>query len=228
LTRLADHLDTHGSPIDYQRRRRLNYRDLLPAGQWQRLCHDAGAPPGFDLRARPVRCFLFERISGIPAELAPPAYAITSTPHRSALLELPAYLTPQLLAALDNAATEFLTAAGVHDEPVTWQPPPELVSDLDLPSDDPDHVDIKALHELLRQQQRISLSHAAEFLGTSIDSSATCSNPSPARQPHTRSPMLRRASRHSRHRAPHSHRTPSPPYTTIKACPYLRSPGGCT
>jgi hypothetical protein len=169
LTRLADHLDTHGSPIDYQRRRQLTYRHLLPAGQWQRLCHEAGAPPGLDLRARSVRCFLFERISGMPAELAPPAYAITNAPHRSAVLELPAYLTPQLLAELDNAATEFLAAAGVHDEPVTWQPPPELVADLDLPGDDPDRIDIHALHELLRQQQRISLSRAAECLGTSID-----------------------------------------------------------
>jgi hypothetical protein len=103
LTRLADYLDTYGSPIDYQRRRQLTYRDLLPADQWQRMCHDVGAPPGLDLRARSVRCFLFERISGIPAELAPPAYAIMNAPHRSALLELPAYLTPQLLAELDKS-----------------------------------------------------------------------------------------------------------------------------
>jgi transposase len=169
LTRLADHLDTDGSPIDYQRRRQLTYRDLLPADHWQHLCHQAGAPPGLDLRARSARCFLFERISGMPAELAPPAYAITTPAHRNALLELPAYLTPQLLAQLDNAAIEFLTSAGVHDEPVTWQPSPELATGLDLPGHDPDRVDIQALHDLLRQQERISLSRTAERLNTSID-----------------------------------------------------------
>jgi predicted HTH domain antitoxin len=169
LIRLADHLDTCGSPIDYERRRRLAYHDLLPTDEWQRLCHQAGASPGLDARARSARCYLFERISGTPAELAPPAYAITDPFQRTTATEFPVHLTPTLQTHLDNAGREFLTRMGVGDEPITWQPPTELGAGLNLPGHDPDRIDVQALHDLVRRRERISWSRLAELLGTSID-----------------------------------------------------------
>ncbi|QHE73753.1 MULTISPECIES: hypothetical protein [Rhodococcus] len=38
LTRLADHLIAEPPPIDYDRRRRLDYRALLPDDLWQMIC----------------------------------------------------------------------------------------------------------------------------------------------------------------------------------------------
>ena len=34
LLRLHEYLQVHPAPIDYQRRRTLNYDDLLPEAQW--------------------------------------------------------------------------------------------------------------------------------------------------------------------------------------------------
>jgi hypothetical protein len=169
LVRLADHLDNDGVPIDYRRRRQLDYRGLLPTDEWRQACQRADALPGLDVRARAARCFLFERISSLPAELAPPGYAVTDPAERTALVEFPIHLTPNLLTHLDNAGHEFLTRAGVPDEPVTWQPPANLATGLDLPGHDPDRVDMQALHELIRGQKRISLTRTAELLDTSID-----------------------------------------------------------
>ncbi|MFI8931557.1 TniQ family protein [Streptomyces sp. NPDC053474] len=41
LSALADYLDQEGSPVDYHRRRAVDYRDLLPWGAWRQLCRDA-------------------------------------------------------------------------------------------------------------------------------------------------------------------------------------------
>ncbi|MCZ4088519.1 TniQ family protein, partial [Streptomyces antarcticus] len=42
LSALADYLDREGSPIDYDRRRAVDYRDLLPLDTWTELCRDIG------------------------------------------------------------------------------------------------------------------------------------------------------------------------------------------
>jgi TniQ len=45
VLRLAALLDTQDVPIDYARRRHLDYTDLLPESQWGQLCRDAGVSP---------------------------------------------------------------------------------------------------------------------------------------------------------------------------------------
>lgn len=63
---MADYLDTHSLPIDYQRRRELSYDGLLPDSTWSRLCGHAGIRPT-TRKAAAARSVLFERISGLPA-----------------------------------------------------------------------------------------------------------------------------------------------------------------
>jgi hypothetical protein len=93
LIRLADYLDHHDVPIDYARRRRLDYTHLLPAAQWKQVCNDALLQPGYGRRHQLARSFLFERISGLPYERLPgspgPSHAFNTTFKR-----FPFLLTP--------------------------------------------------------------------------------------------------------------------------------------
>ena len=131
LIRLADHLDAHPPPIDYQRRRHLDYTGLLPETAWSRICRCSGTRPE---GASTARRYLRERLSGLPAfaNPLPPAEAVAS----ASLALFPTRLTPELKAALDEYALTFLAEQGISDEPVHWQPPTELLSGLRLPGAD--------------------------------------------------------------------------------------------
>lgn len=166
LTLLADHSTaTTETPIDYQRRRQLDYTGLLPPAEWARICRDTGTAGGSAARARSVRLYLFERLSGSPAAAAPDT-AGDDAPKKAA--EFPRYLTPALNQALFAYAECFLRQQAVTDEPVVWHPPMELMCGLTLPSAGPEALDMPLLHRLIRRD-RLSLSAAADRLHTAID-----------------------------------------------------------
>jgi len=74
LTRLHAFLTAHPSPIDYRRRRQLDYTDILTAEQWNRLWKHAEAVH----RPVPVaaaRIWLYERLSGSAAGTRSPFVA---------------------------------------------------------------------------------------------------------------------------------------------------------
>jgi AraC-like DNA-binding protein len=168
LTRLADYLDDHDVPIDYQRRRRLGYSDLLPPQQWLDLCRRIGVPPGQGRRDKIARCMLFARISGFPMEAAPDFAATGEAYFRAETARFAAIRTPEFVAALDETARDFLARHRVRGEPVTWHPPGSLLSDLDLPRPDPSLIDVARLHELVRERAH-PVRHAAEIMGTTVD-----------------------------------------------------------
>ena len=163
LIRLADHLDAHPPPIDYQRRRHLDYTGLLPETAWSRICRRSGTRPE---GASTARRYLRERLSGLPAfaNPLPPAEAAAS----ASLALFPTRLTPELKAALDEHALTFLAEQGLTDEPVHWQPPTELLGGLRLPGADITGVDLPELHRLIRQQQ-LPPGVAAKHLSVSVD-----------------------------------------------------------
>lgn len=168
LIRLADYLDTHDVPIDYRRRRRLNYTGLLPHEHWVAICRRTGTSLGHGRREQAVRSQLFQRISGHPIEAAPGYLSGSEAPFRAEAARAAALRTPELAAELDQAAYEFLAGQGVRGEPVTWQPPISLLNGLDLPGPDPTRIDLPHLHRIIRQQKN-PVRHAAESLGTSIE-----------------------------------------------------------
>jgi len=148
LTRLSDHLAEHPSPIDYTRRRRLDYRNLLPDNEWVPIFETTD----FDALDRAdtgllIRTWLFGRISMLPPEMAP-FTAATGEPdggHR-AVVEL---LAPPIADQLDEVASRFLEQHTIVGEPITWSPPLELVADLELPGPDVDQIRIDDLHQAL-------------------------------------------------------------------------------
>jgi len=64
-------LDAAGSPIDYDRRRQLDYTELLTEPTWRTICQGDQAMAAAGLNVDAAKRFLFEKISGLPAEYAP-------------------------------------------------------------------------------------------------------------------------------------------------------------
>jgi hypothetical protein len=163
ITRLGQYLSGHTIPIDYQRRRALDYSLLLPDGRWEQICIEAGHRQGFAWKPVSVRCLLYEKISGAPARCAPRSFA---RPHDANFLyltrNLPYVLTQPIARRLDEEASQFLSANGI-DEPLTWQPPLDLVADLDLPGADPRLVDIAELHQSAARASGTVASVAAQL-----------------------------------------------------------------
>lgn len=168
VTRLADYVDDNDVPIDYQRRRQLDYSDLLPPPQWLDLCRRTGVPSGQGRRGKMARCMLFARISGLPVEAAPDFAATGEAYFRAETARFAAIRTPEFAAELDKTARDFLARHRIRGEPVTWRPPLGILSDLDVPGPDPSLLDVARLHELVRQRAH-PVQHAAAVLGTTVD-----------------------------------------------------------
>jgi hypothetical protein len=166
LVRIAEYIGHHDSPIDYRRRARLDYSTLLPDDVWAGICRRTGTSGSHTLRGRIVRCFLFERLSGLPAGIAP--FAVDDTLFRGKVVDFPRYLTPHLASELDEHVRDFLAERGIGGEPPTWAPPADLLDGLCLPGSDPAAVDLAELHRIMAGK-RIKLGAAAAHLGTDRD-----------------------------------------------------------
>ncbi|MFF3860446.1 LysR family transcriptional regulator [Streptomyces sp. NPDC002209] len=168
LVRLSDYLDAHDVPIDYERRRNLDYSRLLPREHWHTICWRTGTLPGSGRRERVVRCHLFQRLSGLPIEASPGYSGEHEARFRNEVAQFVVWQTPELADELDIEARSFLAQHGIREEPVTWQPPTALHNELCLPGADPDRIDISHLHRMVRQREN-PVQHAAEILGSSVE-----------------------------------------------------------
>lgn len=191
LDRLADYLDANSTPIDYGRRRLLDYTGLLPHARWLEICRRTGTPPGTGRRERIARSQLFQRLSGLPAESAPDDLGgLDSAEFRATSLRFTALQTPEFVHALQQEALEFLASHHIHDEPVAWQPPTTLLAGLSLPGPDPAHVDLPRLHQLVRERQH-PVQYAAQVLGTTVEAIRHALDEHPAPAP----PLTKNAAR---------------------------------
>lgn len=177
LTAMADLLAGIDVPIDYQRRRRLNYGGLLPDGLWIRMCRETGSRKNTSTSARIARCYLYEQLSGNDATAAP--FALDDNEFRTKSADFPVHLTPELAAALHTHAGDFLAAADIYSEPVSWEPLTELLDQHQLPGTDPATVDVAALQRLIRDENQ-TLGHAATHLDTTLDAARYCLSKHPA------------------------------------------------
>lgn len=166
LIRMADYLADHEVPIDYQRRRPADYTMLLPNKVWSQICRDTATPGPRPARARIVRCFLFERLSGQPTSTSP--WALDDSAFRTKTADFPRHLTPELAQTLNEHAHAFLAEQGIADEPVTWHPPDKPLTGLDPTGPDPAAVDVADLHRVTAVDG-ITLGTAARRLNTSLD-----------------------------------------------------------
>ncbi|MEU8737181.1 TniQ family protein [Streptomyces halstedii] len=187
LVRLADYLDAHEVPIDYQRRRMLDYTDLLPEARWRQICDDAGVQPGQGRRLTVARSTLFEQMSGLPAHLAPAHFAITRAMDRPHVNYFAAFLTPEVRDGLHRAGADFLAQHGIEGEPLAWEPPTVIADGLEAAGHDLEKIDISCLHHMVRSPS-MTTEQAARELGTSHEAVRVLLHRSPApAQPRPRS-----------------------------------------
>jgi TniQ len=164
IERASEFLDANSPPIDYRRRRKMDFSGILPLTVWHQICTEQGLLNLIPC-ADAVRCFLVERLSLHPVVL--------SSAEANRLKRYLGGQTPSMARALDRHCREYLTAQGAGNEPLTWSLDTDLIRDLNLPGPDPGRVDIEALHALIRHEC-CSLDQAAEHLGVSTAVIAYC------------------------------------------------------
>lgn len=117
---LARTLDSEAPPIDYARRRRLDYAALLPRNAWAAICAQTGVSPGGDRRWHLARLQLYTQLTGNSSRAASFPLVPAATPR--ALEEAAGSMPPQVAQLLHAHAEEFLAALDIR-EPVHWAPP---------------------------------------------------------------------------------------------------------
>lgn len=162
LDLLAEHVLATEVPIDYQRRRSLDYSTLLPDSAWLRVCRETDTAAQGPARAAVARFYLQERIAGSHAESD-----VITPALRTKIADFPYYLTPELSDALDDHAVEFLAGQGVHGEPVHYHPSARCLRGLQLPGTNPDSADIDTLHHHV--QAGLALGQAAKLADVELE-----------------------------------------------------------
>lgn len=139
LIRIADILDAHGCPIDYHARRELPFEVFLDDREWNEIRSRLTAESGKSAQRGVVQCWMYERVSGSPARQCG---AAINTPNFDAeLADFNDFVTPDLIARLDQLAQAFLRRHGYGHDPLRWEPDVEPCFD-DVP---PLPVQLRAL-----------------------------------------------------------------------------------
>ena len=162
LNLLAEHLLSTDVPIDYQRRRSLDYSTLLPESAWLRVCRETDTAAQGPARAAGARFYLQERVLGSHAQ-----NDVITPALRTKIADFPYYLTPELSDALDDHAVEFLASQGVHGEPVHYHPSTRCLRGVQWPGANPDSADIETLHHHVRAG--VALGLAARMAGVELE-----------------------------------------------------------
>ncbi len=161
LCSLAHHLDDHGSPIDYERRRRLVPAAPISPDQWRELCYRTGTQPGEQLNNKTTQAprylnaqrYLNQLLTG--ADLTDPRHplALRSAPDRSRYSAFPSSLTLDQRDALHQHAIGILHDLNI-DEPLTWEPPQQCAAGLDLPGRRLDDIDLEEVRRIVITEQQ--------------------------------------------------------------------------
>ena len=166
ITALASRLDTHGSPIDYARRRTLfgSRAAFLDQQRWLRLEKSLRSnPAGSHLHAQR---WLFETLTGSSIRLAHPALAPATAADYGYYQRFRWRLLPAEADLLHQQAQELLDQHHV-DEPLRWSPqlPGQHLEDLILPGPGPTSITPDQVRQLA-PSGAFSIAQLAKNLGT--------------------------------------------------------------
>jgi hypothetical protein len=173
ICNIAGYLDTHGSPIDYGRRRAVITPALLTAAGWQDMCGRAGEHPGRPTRGRDLiprhvqaQRYLCQLLTGSDLDDPRNPLAFRTAADQAQHFIFTDTPTTRLRQELHEHAAACLRQLGI-DEPVTWQPPVGCRAGLALPGPEPDSIDLDAVRHLLIDGQ-MPAGAVATRLGTTI------------------------------------------------------------
>ncbi|MGA5454482.1 hypothetical protein ACPCVO_48790 [Streptomyces umbrinus] len=148
LILLAEHLDAHGAPIDYARRRALFTArpQFIDPRAWLELQRRLRSNPS----PNPVHAqrWLFHTLTGSPAHLAHPRIAPATPAQRQHYQRFRWRILPAEAELLRHAARRLLDEHGI-DEPLQWTPqlPDRALHGLQLPGPDPHSISPERLHQ---------------------------------------------------------------------------------
>ncbi|MFG2732158.1 hypothetical protein [Streptomyces canus] len=163
---LADHLDAHGAPIDYARRRALftTRPQFMDARAWLELQRRLRSNPS----PNPVHAerWLFHTLTASPAHLAHPGIAPATPAQRQHYQRFRWRILPAEAELLRHTARRILDEHGI-DEPVQWTPqlPDRALHSLQLPGPDPHSISPERLHQAMPGGD-FSITHVARTLDT--------------------------------------------------------------
>lgn len=117
---LAAFLDETSTPIDFARRRAIDYSGILPREEWRAICRTANVLPGEARRWQVARAQLYALLTGNRVARAPFARE-PGFPSFAELQQFRAEVPGVVSQGLEAVAAAFLESHGV-DEPVSWMP----------------------------------------------------------------------------------------------------------
>ncbi|HJQ45768.1 MAG TPA: TniQ family protein [Amycolatopsis sp.] len=167
LCELADNLDQHGSPIDYERRRQLITPDLLSEEQWRRICRDTRIHPGLGRRLLDAQRYLVTLLTGNDLNDPQQPLKFNSANDRGVFTSFITTLSTSVRQALHQHAAEYLHNLGI-DEPVAWEPPREWAPSLVPPGREPADIDLDRLRRLVFDDG-VTVAEAASTLAAHVD-----------------------------------------------------------
>ncbi|MFI6739472.1 TniQ family protein [Nonomuraea sp. NPDC050451] len=167
LCHLAAGLDTHGSPIDYARRRALFTTVDLDLDLLREHFNLTGLRLPSPGMLRHYRLRVAEILTGHHPQYRPTPTS-PAIDHRQARTYEEATLrnTGAVSTHLEEQARLILDAADIH-EPVSWEPPFTWIPELRWPGPHPDDLDIASMWKLLREGHRPS--NVAQALATTAE-----------------------------------------------------------
>ncbi|WP_395358403.1 TniQ family protein [Streptomyces sp. YH02] len=166
LILLADHLDQHGTLIDYARRRALfteqdRFIDPRCWNDLQRRLRSTGAP-----NVAHAQRWIFHTLTGSPPHLAHPDLAPAAGAQRQPYQRFRWRILPAEADLLTHTAQAILDEHGI-DEPLQWTPrlPARALRHLALPGPDPDSITVAQLHQAVPSGD-FSIAQLARTLNT--------------------------------------------------------------
>jgi hypothetical protein len=142
LAQLAAALDTHGSPINYARRRKvfIGSQTFMDRDAYKQLCIRQGWPRGLEQRTRLLDRYLLVLLTGTHLISSPDAPNRDRDSVIAGLNTLRYGMPAELREFLHEQALAHLVAHRIN-EPLVWEPPSHWVSDVTWLGVDPSQVD---------------------------------------------------------------------------------------
>ena len=166
LILLADHLDQHGSPIDYARRRALFTKQarFIDPRCWSDLQRHLRSNHRPD--AAHAQRWIFHTLTGSPPHLAHPDLAPAAGAQRQQYQRFRWRILPAEADLLTHTAHALLDEHGIN-EPLRWtsQLPARGLRHLALPGPDPDSITVTQLHQAVPGGD-FSIAQLASILNT--------------------------------------------------------------
>ncbi|GEK87909.1 TniQ family protein [Microbacterium aerolatum] len=126
ILQLAQFLDAVDTPIDYSRRRSLDYTELLQPEEWERIAIAHNVHSGFPRRAVLARAHVHRLLSGDRVQRLSPLDGAPELVTDSELHGFTRNAPSRVLSALEEVAALYLDGLGI-EEPVTWHPTPSAL-----------------------------------------------------------------------------------------------------